>query len=94
MNTAATQTQYRPGDTITALDYDGREYSFTLTDAYYITEWSGALIDYVEAEYEEGHGTEFAVHLRADSIASFLKFDGIELESPIYTTDTAELGDR
>lgn len=74
-----------PGGQVTARDAAGAEYRFILADSY-----DGMAIDRVESEYVRSRGTRFTVHFD-DAALRYWRNLGVVVETPIVTTDPAEL---
>lgn len=74
-----------PGGQVTARDATGAEYRFVLADSY-----DGMAIDRVESEYVRSRGTRFTVHFD-DAAVRYWRNLGIAVETPMITTDPAEL---
>lgn len=96
-----TATVYRPGDTIVARDSEGDQYTFVLAEVYWVNQHHGALIERVTTRYEPGHGTEFLVKLRDDSVSELrqggfndLLDDMIDDDNTLSTIDTTQIGDN
>lgn len=95
-------TVYRPGDTIVAQDSEGDQYTFVLADTYWLNQFHGALIERVTTSYEPGHGTEFTVKLRDDSVAQFRQGGGFDdllddllgHDNTLSTIDPSQIGDN
>lgn len=86
---------YQPGETVRVLNYDGVMFSFVLTDTFWY-DGAGVFIDHVTTQYYEGHGTEYTVHVRQDSVDQWRE-SGRDLElddgNTIVLTDSFSIGD-